>query len=81
MNLGTGSGHTVLEVIRAASEAVGHDIPYEIVARRAGDVPATWADPTRARELLGWEARRTLAEMCADAWRWQSLNPSGYEAE
>ena len=78
VNLGTGEGHTVLEVIRAASKAVGDDIPYEITGRRDGDIAATWADPTHARELLRWEARRTLDEMCADAWRWQSQNPNGY---
>src|SRR2546421_10824594 len=74
-NLGTGSGHTVLEVIEAASAAVGRDIPYEVVERRAGNIAATWADPTHARELLRWEAARTLADMCTDAWRWQSNNP------
>ncbi len=78
VNLGTGSGHTVLEVIKAASDAAGIDIPHDIVDRRAGDIAATWADPTHARELLRWEATRTLGDMCADAWRWQSNNPDGY---
>jgi UDP-glucose 4-epimerase len=77
VNLGTGSGHTVLEIIRAASEAVGFDIPYEIVDRRPGDIAATWADPTHARELLRWEATRTLEDMCADAWRWQQFRAAG----
>jgi UDP-glucose 4-epimerase len=81
VNLGTGSGHTVLEVIQAASAAVGREIPYEIVDRRAGDIAATWADPTHARELLRWEATRTLSDMCTDAWRWQSNNPNGYSSE
>ena len=78
VNLGTGTGHSVLEVIAMASEVVGRPIPYEIVGRRAGDIAATWADPTFARELLGWEAKRTLRDMCADHWRWQKENPQGY---
>jgi UDP-glucose 4-epimerase len=80
VNLGTGRGHSVLEVIAAASRAVGRDLPYEVVDRRPGDIAATWADPARARELLGWEATRTLDEMAADHWRWQSSNPQGYRA-
>jgi UDP-glucose 4-epimerase len=80
VNLGTGQGSTVLEVIAAASRAAGRDIPYEIVDRRDGDVAATWADVTRARALLGWQASRGLDEMCADAWRWQAANPHGYRA-
>ncbi len=78
VNLGTGTGSSVLEVIAAASRAVGHDIPYEVVERRAGDIAATWADPRRAGEVLGWEAVRTLDDMAADHWRWQSANPQGY---
>jgi UDP-glucose 4-epimerase len=78
VNLGTGQGHSVLEVIAAASRAVGREIPYEIVERRSGDIPATWADPTHAREVLHWEARLGLDDMCADHWRWQSQNPDGY---
>jgi UDP-glucose 4-epimerase len=78
VNLGTGKGSSVLEVVAAASKAVGKDIPYEIVDRRPGDIAATWADPTLARELLGWRAERTLDDMCADHWRWQSENPQGY---
>jgi UDP-glucose 4-epimerase len=79
VNLGTGTGSSVLDVVRAASEAVGHDIPYEIGPRRAGDVVAVWADPGRAASLLHWRAQRTLAEMCADHWRWQEQNPNGYD--
>jgi UDP-glucose 4-epimerase len=78
VNLGTGVGSSVLEVVRAASDATGHDIPYEIGPRRAGDVVAAWADATLAASLLGWRASRTLADMCADHWRWQAANPEGY---
>jgi UDP-glucose 4-epimerase len=78
VNLGTGNGYSVLDVVRAASKAVGRDIPYVIGPRRPGDVPAVWADPTMARELLGWSATRTLDDMCADHWRWQASNPDGY---
>ena len=78
INLGTGRGYSVLEVIKAASKAVGRDIPYEIVDRRAGDIAATWADPTHAREMLGWEAQLTMDDIAADHWRWQSQNPEGY---
>ena len=80
LNLGTGTGHTVLEVIAAASKAVGHDLPYKVTERRPGDIAATWADPTLARTLLGWEATHTLDQMAADHWRWQSRNPDGYGA-
>ncbi len=80
INLGTGSGHTVLEVISAAEAATGRPIPYELSARRPGDVTAAWADPALANELLGWRAEATLDEMCRDAWRWQSANPAGYSS-
>jgi UDP-glucose 4-epimerase len=78
VNLGAGQGHSVLEVVAAASAAVGREIPFTVGPRRAGDVPAIWAEPALARELLGWKAIRTLADMCADHWRWQSANPHGY---
>jgi UDP-glucose 4-epimerase len=78
VNLGTGHGSSVLEVIAAASRAVGRDLPYEILDRRPGDITAIWADPTLAGELLGWRTTRTLDEMAADHWRWQSQNPGGY---
>jgi UDP-glucose 4-epimerase len=78
VNLGTGTGSSVLEVLAAASAAVGRDLPYEIGPRRPGDIAATWADVSHAEALLGWRATRTLADMCADHWRWQSTNPSGY---
>jgi UDP-glucose 4-epimerase len=78
VNLGTGQGHSVLEVIRAASEAVGRPIPYRVVARRAGDVACIYADPSLAAELFGWRAERDLATMCRDHWAWQRDNPDGY---
>ena len=78
VNLGTGRGHSVLEVVRAYEHASGRPIPFDIVARRPGDVAACWADPTLAAELLGWRARHDLARMCADSWRWQQRNPDGY---
>ena len=78
INLGTGAGSTVLEVVAAASRAVGRDLPYRIGPRREGDAASTYADPSLAAEVLGWRATRTLDEMCADSWRWQSANPDGY---
>ena len=77
-NLGTGTGSSVFDVLHAFERAVGHDLPYEVVGRRAGDIAASYADPGRANEQLGWTATRSLDEMCADAWRWQSQNPDGY---
>jgi UDP-glucose 4-epimerase len=70
-NLGTGQGHSVLEVITAYERQSGRPVPYEIVERRAGDVAANWADVSKARRDLGWEATRDLDDMCADSWRWQ----------
>jgi len=64
--------------VTAFEAASGRAVPYDIVARRPGDVAVCYADVTRARTLLGWEARRGIAEMCADAWRWQSTNPNGF---
>ncbi len=78
-NLGTGTGTSVLEIIKAFSAACGRDLPYVIEPRRAGDVTANWADCTKARELMGWEATRNIADMCRDSWNWQSHNPNGYE--
>jgi UDP-glucose 4-epimerase len=78
VNLGTGHGSSVLEVVGAASRAVGREIPYQVVERRPGDVAATWADPSLAHELLGWRATRDLDEMAADHWRWQAHNLQGY---
>jgi UDP-glucose 4-epimerase len=78
INLGTGRGNSVLEVIETARVATGQPIPYQIDPRRPGDVARAWADPAKARALLGWEAKLGLAESCADAWRWQTANPDGY---
>jgi UDP-glucose 4-epimerase len=80
LNLGTGTGYSVLEMVRAFEQACGRPIPYEIVGRRPGDVAAVWADPALARTTLGWRALRGLGEMCRDAWAWQSANPHGYRA-
>jgi UDP-glucose 4-epimerase len=80
VNLGTGRGNSVLEVVHAFEAASGRKVPYQLVARRPGDVAQCYADPARARDLLDWQARRSLAEMCADAWRWQSGNPDGYRS-
>ena len=81
INLGTGSGSSVLEVVAAASTAAGRPLPYRIGPRRAGDVAASFADASLAAELLGWSAHRTMDEMCTDAWRWQSQNPEGYGSD
>ena len=78
LNLGTGKGTSVIEVLAAASAAVGRAVPYEVGSRRSGDVAATWADVSSAESLLGWRATRSLAEMCEDHWRWQTQNPDGY---
>jgi UDP-glucose 4-epimerase len=78
INLGTGRGHTVLEIIRAFEHAAGRPVPYDIVGRRPGDAAESYADATLARRALGWSAARDVATMCADAWRWQSMNPNGY---
>ena len=79
-NLGTGQGHSVLELVRAFEKASARSIPVEMVARRPGDVAACYADPSLANERLGWRASRGLAQMCADSWRWQSQNPNGLSA-
>ena len=78
INLGTGVGYSVLDMVKAFSKACGKEIPYEIKPRRAGDIAMCYADPKKAKEVLGWEAKRGLDEMCADTWRWQSQNPNGY---
>lgn len=78
VNLGTGTGYSVLDMVRAFSAASGRPIAYQFSPRRAGDVAACYADPALALQRLGWRAERDLATMCADAWRWQSNNPNGY---
>lgn len=79
INLGTGRGYSVLEVIHAFEQVSGKKLPYTIAARRAGDIAACYADITLASTLLGWRATRSLTTMCADSWRWQSNNPNGLE--
>ncbi len=78
VNLGTGTGYSVLDMVRAFEQASGKPVPYQIAPRRAGDIASCYADPAAAAELLGWRAERGLTAMCEDAWRWQSTNPSGY---
>jgi UDP-glucose 4-epimerase len=77
-NLGTGRGYSVLEIVSAFEKVTGVKIPYKIVERRPGDVAICYADPTKAKEELGWIAERGIEEMCADSWRWQLNNPNGY---
>lgn len=78
INLGTGVGYSVLDIVRAFEQASGRPVPYKMAKRRDGDVAACYADPAQALALLGWRAERGLNAMCADAWRWQSRNPNGY---
>ena len=78
VNLGTGIGYSVLDMVKAFSKAYGKDIPYEIVERRPGDIAECYADPTLAYELIGFKATKTIDDMCADALRWQLNNPDGY---
>jgi len=79
INLGTGQGYSVLEMVKAAEKASGNPVPYEVTPRRPGDIATCYADPAGAAQLLGWQAQRGLEEMCADAWRWQEGNPQGYK--
>lgn len=80
-NLGTGKGYSVLDVIHAFSKACGHDIPYEIKPRRAGDIATCYSKCDLAREELGWQAEYDLDAMCASSWKWQTMNPNGYNEE
>ena len=79
VNLGTGKGYSVLQMIKAFEEASGKKVPYKIVDRRAGDIASCFADPSYAKEVLNWEASRTIEDMCKDSWNWQKNNPNGYE--
>ncbi len=79
INLGTGNGYSVLEMVRAFEKASGKKVAYKIVERRAGDIATCFADPTYAKEILNWEASLGINEMCEDTWRWQSNNPNGYK--
>jgi len=78
VNLGTGKGYSVLDMVKAFEKASGKQVPYEIAPRRSGDVAKCYADPSYAKEVLGWEAKRGIEEMCEDTWRWQHMNPDGY---
>ena len=80
VNLGTGQGHSVLDVVSTYARASARDVPYQIGPRRPGDIAACYADPSLATRLLGWRARHDIHRMCADSWRWQSMNPKGYAA-
>jgi len=80
VNLGTGRGYSVLELIAAYEKASGQPVPYDIVARRPGDIDSCYADPTAALAQIGWQATRDLDAMCADSWRWQSMNPNGFDS-
>lgn len=78
VNLGTGNGYSVLDVVKTFSEVSGKSVPYKMLPRRAGDVAVNYADTSYARQLIGWQAKRDLKHMCEDTWRWQSSNPNGY---
>ncbi|NYI01311.1 UDP-glucose 4-epimerase GalE [Cupriavidus plantarum] len=78
VNLGTGRGYSVLEVVKAYERASGKPVPYQIVDRRPGDIASCYADPALAQSLLGWRARHDIDRMCEDSWRWQSMNPLGF---
>lgn len=78
LNLGSGRGTSVLQLLHAFEQVIGRALPHEIVARRPGDIAACWADPTRAAQILGWRTQRDVSALCADAWRWQQANPRGY---
>ncbi|KAB7669635.1 UDP-glucose 4-epimerase GalE [Plesiomonas shigelloides] len=78
-NLGTGQGYSVLEMVKAFEQASGRAVPYQVVARRPGDIAVCYAEPDLAAQELGWRAERGLPEMMADTWRWQSQNPNGYK--
>jgi UDP-glucose 4-epimerase len=78
VNLGTGTGYSVLELVKAFEKASGKSVPYQIIDRRPGDIASCYADPKLALELIGWQANRGIDEMCADSWKWQHQNPNGY---
>ena len=78
VNLGTGKGYSVLDVVKAFEKASGKEVHYNIVPRREGDIAEYFADPSYAKEVLDWEAKKNLEQMCADSWKWQSMNPNGY---
>jgi UDP-glucose 4-epimerase len=81
VNLGTGQGYSVLDMVKAFESASGSKVPYRIAPRRSGDIAKCFADPSYAKEILGWEATKDIDAMCSDTWRWQSQNPNGYKGE
>jgi len=81
VNLGTGNGASVLDLVKGMGEATGKPVPYVISPRRPGDVASVYADPSLAKDLLEWKAAKGIKEMCEDTWRWQSTNPMGYKEE
>ena len=80
LNLGSGQGHSVLDVVHAFEKASDKPVPYAVVDRRPGDAAATVADPSLAEQRLSWRTQRTLEDICQDGWAWQSNNPQGYRA-
>ncbi len=78
INLGTGKGYSVLDMLKAFEKASGKTVPYKIAPRRAGDIAKCFANPSYAKEILGWEAKKSINQMCEDSWKWQSNNPNGY---
>ncbi len=78
-NLGTGKGYSVLDIVKAFSKAYGKELPYKIAPRRPGDLAVCYSDPTKAKEVLCWDAKRDIDDMCRDSWNWQSKNPNGYD--
>lgn len=80
-NLGTGNGYSVKQVVAAFSKACGKELPFEIVERRPGDIATNYSNPDKAWRELGWKAEKNIDDMCADTWKWQSMNPEGYKAE
>ena len=81
LNLGSGQGHSVLDVVKAFEQASGQPVPHRLVARRPGDAATTVADPSLANRVLGWRTKRSLEEICRDGWSWQSQNPEGYQGD
>ncbi len=79
-NLGTGKGYSVLDIVHAFEKATGVKLNYKIAERRPGDIATCYSDPTKAKEVLGWSAKRDIEEMCEDSWRWQSNNPNGFDS-
>jgi UDP-glucose 4-epimerase len=78
LNIGTGIGYSVLDMVKAFEKASGNKVSYKIVERRIGDIATCFANPTKAKDILGWEAKKSIEDMCADIWNWQKNNPNGY---